>query len=57
MIFHENRLLSDDSHVISYLNFVENWERCRKSCRLLVLTYFIAKFYTAMGFGHKFSQP
>ena len=26
MIFHENRLLADDSHVISYLIFVENWE-------------------------------
>ena len=24
MIFHENRLLADDSHVISYLIFVEN---------------------------------
>ena len=31
MIFHENRLLTDDSHVISYLIFVENWERCRKN--------------------------
>ena len=29
MIFHENRLLADDSHVISYLIFVENW---KKSC-------------------------
>ena len=35
MIFHENRLLADDSRVISYLISVENWERCRKSCRLL----------------------
>ena len=35
MIFHENRLLADNSHVISHLNFVENWERCRKICRLL----------------------
>ena len=24
MIFHENHLLADDSHVISYLIFVEN---------------------------------
>ena len=31
MIFHENRLLADDSHVISYLIFVENWERWRKN--------------------------
>ena len=30
MIFHENRLLADDSHVISYLIFVENCERCLK---------------------------
>ena len=30
MIFHENRLLADDSHVISYLIFVENWEGCLK---------------------------
>ena len=27
MIFHENRLLAEDSHVISYLIFVKNWER------------------------------
>ena len=27
MIFHENRLLADDSHVISYLIFVENWKK------------------------------
>ena len=27
MIFHENRLLAADSHVISYLIFVENKER------------------------------
>ena len=31
MIFHENRLLADDSHVISYLIFVEKWEKCRKN--------------------------
>ena len=27
MLFHENRLLADDSHVISYHIFVENWEK------------------------------
>ena len=27
MIFHENRLLADESHVILYLIFVENRER------------------------------
>ena len=32
MIFHENLLLADDSHVISYLIFVENRERCHKIC-------------------------
>ena len=37
MIFHENRLLADDSHVISYVIFVEHWERCLKICRLLQL--------------------
>ena len=26
MIFHENRLLAGDSHLISYLIFVENWD-------------------------------
>ena len=31
LIFHENRLLADDSHVISYLIFVENWERCSQN--------------------------
>ena len=31
MILHENRLLADDSHVISYLIFVENWGNCRKN--------------------------
>ena len=30
MIFHENRLLADDSHVISYLIFSKT-ERCRKN--------------------------
>ena len=30
MIFHENRLLADDSHEVSYLIFFENWERFRK---------------------------
>ena len=25
-IFNENRLLADDSHVISYFIFVENWK-------------------------------
>ena len=35
MIFHEKRLLADDSHVISYLIFVKNWEKYRKICCLL----------------------
>ena len=34
-MFHENRLLTDDSYVILYLIFVENWERCLKIYRLL----------------------
>ena len=37
MIFHENRLLADDSHEISYLIFFKNSERCRKICCLLQL--------------------
>ena len=32
MIFHENRLLADDSHEITYLIFVENQERFCKIC-------------------------
>ena len=32
MIFHENRLLADDSHEISDLIF---FKKCRKNCRLL----------------------
>ena len=31
MIFHENGLLADNSHVISYLILVENQERCCKN--------------------------
>ena len=31
MIFHENRLLADNSHVISYLIFVKNWEKSRQN--------------------------
>ena len=27
MLFHENRLLAEDSHEISYLIFVKNWEK------------------------------
>ena len=30
MIFHENRLLADDSHEISYLVFFENWKDVTK---------------------------
>ena len=30
MIFHEDRLLADVSHEISYLVFFENLERCGK---------------------------
>ena len=37
MIFHENRLLADDSHEISYLIFFENYKRCHKICCLLQL--------------------
>ena len=29
MIFYENRLLADDSHVIPYLVYIKNLERCR----------------------------
>ena len=31
MVFHEYCLLADDSHEISYLIFVENWEKYRKN--------------------------
>ena len=31
MIFHENRLLADDSHEISYLIFFENLEKYQKN--------------------------
>ena len=31
MISHENLLLADDSHEISYLIFFENQKRCRKN--------------------------
>ena len=44
MIFHENRLLADDSHVISYLIFVENWER------------YVSKFVVCMRGSRKFCQ-
>ena len=36
MIFHENRLLADDSHKISYLIFFENWERCVSSAAVVI---------------------
>ena len=32
MVFHENRLLADDSHGMSYIFFFENKERCSKTC-------------------------
>ena len=35
IILHENRLLADETHVISYLIFVENWGKCHKNCHLL----------------------
>ena len=34
MIFHENRLLADDSHEIEYHIFIENQKRCFNFCRL-----------------------
>ena len=37
MIFHENSLLADYSHEISYLIVFENWERCLEICCLLHL--------------------
>ena len=37
MIFHENLLLADNSHVISYFIFVQNWERCHKILRFAVV--------------------
>ena len=36
MIFHENHLLADDSHEISYLIFFENWERCVSSAAVVI---------------------
>ena len=37
IIFHESRLLADDSHEILYVILFENWKWCRKICRLLQL--------------------
>ena len=41
MVFHENRLLADDSHVISYLIFVKNWERRLKMSQNLSSAAFV----------------
>ena len=37
MIFHENRLLADHSHEISYLIFFKNSERCLKNLAFAVV--------------------
>ena len=37
MIFHENRLLADDSHVISYLIFVGNWGKNLPSATVVIV--------------------
>ena len=37
MIFHENRLLADDSHEISYFIFFDNQETCRKISAAVVI--------------------
>ena len=41
MIFHENRLLADDSHELSFLISFEHWERCRKICLIGDLRVYI----------------
>ena len=48
MVFHENRLLADDFHVISYLIFVENWEKMSQnlSSAAVVIGALRVKTYT-----------
>ena len=44
MIFHENCLLADDSHEISYLISFKNWGRCSKICRAVVISALRVQF-------------
>ena len=45
MIFHENRLLADDSHEISYLNFFRKLENMSQSlsCAAVVIGALMVK--------------
>ena len=54
MIFHENRLLADDSHEISYLIFFENWEMSQNlsSAAVVIGALRVKKYVTIL-----FSNP
>ena len=49
-MFHENCLLADNYHEISYLIFFENWERCLKilSSAAVVIGALRFKFQSAL---------
>ena len=44
MIFHENRLLADNSHVISYLIFVKKWEKM-SSAAVVIGAFRVNQFF------------
>ena len=51
MMFHENRLLADDSHEISYLIFFENWKMSSAAVMIGALrvnyhSFFKSTFFT-----------
>ena len=54
MIFHENRLLADNSHLISCLNFVENEKKISQnlsSAAVVIGALKVNHVYTLMNFS------
>ena len=50
MIFHENRLLADDSHEKSYL-FLKNWERSKNLSTAVVIGALRVKWSCSLNFN------
>ena len=60
MIFHENRLLADDSHKISFLIFSENWKKKLQnlsSAQCSCDWHFKGKYISRRGVGCKAGSP
>ena len=56
MIFHENRLLADDSRVISYLILVENWPKMSQTLSSAAVVIGALRFNSLSAQPHTFME-